>query len=63
MSRSNNSKSRHHDGHHEMKRNYNRKLRRLAKFAIRNDDEAPIKMPGFVARGFCCGNHISDWRY
>lgn len=43
-----------------MKRAYNRKMRRLFKMF---GEDAPKVLPGFVAKGFCCGNHTSDWRY
>lgn len=64
MSKSDTSRTpRHHAGHHGMKIGYNRAMRRVARAALKRDDEPPVKMPGFAAKGFCCGNHLGDWRY
>lgn len=54
---------RHHPGHPLMKKNYNRKMRRLTTEALRNESEPPKLLADFKAPGFCCGGHRSDWRY
>lgn len=54
---------RHLPGHKFRKKAYNSDLRRITKVAIRNNEEPPTKLAGFMAPGFCCGYHTSDWRY